>query len=348
MKTIVSFCCCALIMFLSIDLLGQANPETAVGHLDYLSNLESQLSKKYMSYMSEVAHGEKARRMEKRRDDVINSIKIAIREGGKLRPFNGDASLRDAYKNYWNVALSIFSEDYTKIVDMEEVAERSYDAMEAYLLIQEKAGEKLDSEQDKLREVFEKFAANNNIRITEGQTSKLSRKINQTGKVNKYMNQIYLISFKSSVQETMMINAFNGNDINGIEQARSSMLKYADEGLAKLDTMKSFNGDGSMITACRKVLEFRKNEGQNKFGTLVEFLIKKEEFEKIKKSLDAKPERARTEQDIAAYNNALTSYNKLVNDYNKTNNGLNAERDKVNGNFEISRKTFVGRHTPHA
>jgi hypothetical protein len=82
-------------MFMNITLHAQANPETAVGHMEYLSNLESQLSKKYMSYMSEVAHGEKARKMEKRRDDVVNSIRIAIREGGKLRPFKGDASLAD-------------------------------------------------------------------------------------------------------------------------------------------------------------------------------------------------------------------------------------------------------------
>jgi hypothetical protein len=44
--------------------------------------------------MSEVAHGNRARKMEKRRNDLLNSINEAIREG-KLRPYKGDASLRD-------------------------------------------------------------------------------------------------------------------------------------------------------------------------------------------------------------------------------------------------------------
>ena len=93
--------------------------------------------------MSEVAHGNRARKMEKRRIELLNSVNEAIQAGAKLRPYKGDASLRDAFKDYWMVLNTIFKEDYHKIVDMEEVAEQSYDEMEAYLLIQEKAGQKL-------------------------------------------------------------------------------------------------------------------------------------------------------------------------------------------------------------
>lgn len=328
-------------------LLAQTNSETPVEHMRYLSSLEQELSKKYMSYMSEVAHGGKARKLERRREDVISSVRVAIREAGKLRPYDGDASLRDAYKEYWEVLLSVFNEDYHKIVDIEEIAERSYDEMEAYLMIQEQASEKLNGEHEKLRTVYDGFAAKHNIRLIEGE-NKLSRKLEQTGKVNRYMNQVFLIIFKSSVQEDKMIQAFNEKDVAAVEQAKASLLKYSEEGLARLDTLRPFNGDGSMINACRKVLDFQKQEASSKFNAHIAFLVKAGEMEKLRKNIEAKPAHSRTAEEIDAYNQAIKDYNKLVADYNKANNELNAGRDKVRNNYEISRKTFVGRHTPHA
>src|SRR5688572_10815947 len=134
-----------LLLALTLNNCLYAQPSDGpVPHMDLFNALEEDLSKKYLSYMSEVAHGRRARKMEKRRTDLLNSVSQAINEGGKVRPYKGDASLRDAFKTYWTVLLSIFKEDYHKIVDMEEVAEQSYDAMEAYLLTQEKAKEKLN------------------------------------------------------------------------------------------------------------------------------------------------------------------------------------------------------------
>src|SRR5688572_24943164 len=133
-----------LIVLMLHDSLYAQPVEGPVAHMNLFNALEEDLSKKYLSYMSEVAHGRRARKMEKRRTDLLNSVSQAIYEGGKVRPYKGDVSLRDAYKTYWTVLLSIFKEDYHKIVDMEEVAEQSYDAMEAYLLTQEKAKEKLN------------------------------------------------------------------------------------------------------------------------------------------------------------------------------------------------------------
>ncbi len=58
--------------------------------------------------------------------------------------YNGNKALRDSAVSYLKILYSVFNEDYSKLVNMEEIAEQSYDAMEAYLLAQEKAGEKLD------------------------------------------------------------------------------------------------------------------------------------------------------------------------------------------------------------
>jgi hypothetical protein len=311
-----------------------------------LSQREELLSVNYLSYMSEVAHGGRARKMEKRRNELIATIRGSIREAEKLAPFEGDASLRDAYKDYWTVLLSVFMEEYHKIVDMEEVAEQSYDAMETYLLIQEKAGEKLDEAYGKVALAYKVFAATHHVTLVEGEQSKLSRKLDQAGKVNKYYNQLYLIYFKSAVQEGMMVAALNRNDINAIEQGRSSLSRYAGEGLTRLDTTKSFQGDGSVIATCRKVLAFQQSEAE-KFSAITNFLIKNEEFAKTKKTFDTKPAGKRTQADIDQYNNAVKELNVAVNDYNKVNEQLNKERSKMHEHWDNDGKRFFDDHVPH-
>ncbi|MBL0743126.1 LIC11966 family surface protein [Chryseolinea lacunae] len=314
--------------------------------MNLLSEQEETLSLKYLSYMSEVAHGGSARKMEKRRQDLLAAVRTAIREGGKVKPFEGDVSLRNAYVGYWNVLLSVLNEDYHKIIDMEEVAERSYDAMEAYLLMQEKADEKLNEAYLKVPAAYQAFAAKHNVQLSEGQSTKLTRKLNQTGKVNTYLHQLFLIYFKSTVQESNMIEALNKKDINGMEQNKNAMKSYAEEGLAKLDTLKPFKGDGSVITACRKVLEFQKNEA-TKISALSDFTLKNDEFEKMKKAFDAKPANSRTAAEVDTYNKSIATFNKSVQDYNKVNNELNTGRNKVLNNWETSRKRFMDLHVPH-
>jgi hypothetical protein len=334
-----------LLLTIPFHLPGQAQ-EGPVDHMNYFNDLEENLSKKYLSYMSEVAHGNRARKMEKRRTELLNSVSQAIYEGGKARPYKGDISLREAYKTYWTVLLSIFKEDYHKIVDMEEVAEQSYDGMEAYLLTQEKAKEKLNEAYTKVPKAYEAFALKHDVQLNEGQSTKLSQRLDQAGKVNSYINKVYLLFFKSNVQEGLMFKAMQSNDVNGMEQSKSSLAKFSAEGLARLDTLQAFKGDGSLITACRKVLEFQKNEADNA-SFLTDFHLKKEAFEKTKKSFDSKLAKNRTQDDIDAYNKAVNDYNKAVKDYNKTSEDLNGGREKVLNNWDVTRKRFMDLHVPY-
>jgi uncharacterized protein YpuA (DUF1002 family) len=335
-----------LVIATSLITTGVLAQAGAVEHMSALSQREEMLSQDYLSYMSTVAHGGRARKMEKRRNELIATIKGSIKEAEKLKPFEGDASLRDAYKDYWTVLLSVFNEEYHKIVDMEEVAEQSYDAMETYLLIQEKAGEKLDEAYGRVALAYKVFAARHNIKLVEGEQTRLSRKLDQAGSVNKYYNQLYLIYFKSTVQEGMMMIALNKNDINAIEQGRSSMSRYATEGLSRLDTTRAFQGDGSVIATCRKVLAFQKSEAEQ-FPVITNFMIRNEEFTKIKKTFDTKPAGKRTQADVDQYNKAVKDLNTAVNDYNKVNDQLNKDRTKMHEQWDNTTKRFFDSHVPH-
>lgn len=336
----------ACVLLVSAGSVFSQTPDSPVEYMDYLTSRETELSKKYLSYMSEVAHGNRARKMEKRRQDLITEIRKSLGDANRLKPYKGDATLRDAYKNYWDILLKVFNEDYHKIVNMEEIAEQSYDKMEAYLLAQEKAGDVLDHAQDQVHPVVRSFAAKNNIKLIETD-SRMSKQLRQVGLVNAYYHQIYLIFFKSVKQEAYVMDAFNRKDINSMEQNRTTMIRFAEEGLSKLDTLKPFKGDGSVLTACRKVLEFHKNEAEKQIPVQNDFLVKQAEFDKIRKAFEAKPAAKRTQADVDNYNKAVNDINQVLTTSNKSLEAINNGRNKVLDNWESTVKRFMEHHVPH-
>lgn len=320
--------------------------ESAVDHMRFFTSREHELSEKYMDYISQVAHGHRARKMEKRRQEVIGQIRQSLNEANRLRPYKGDPSLRDAYKTYWDILLKVFNEDYHKIVDMEEIAEQSYDQMEAYMLAQEKAGQVLADAQDQIEPVFNAFADKNNIHLVANGETKLDKQLRQAAAVNSYYHQLYLVFFKTYKQEAYVMDALNRKDINGLEQNRSTLSKFAQEGLQKIDTIKAFKGDGSLLTACRKVVEFHRFEAEKQLTAISDFLLKNDEFEKMKKAFEAKPAAKRQQADIDLYNKAVGEFNSAVQSSNKLLTVMNASRDKVLQNWDSTTKRFLELHIP--
>lgn len=317
-----------------------------VDHIDQISGMDREMQKKYISYMSAVAHSS-PRKMEKRRQELLATIQESIQHVGRVRPYKGDASLRDTYSAFLKILLTVFREDYHKIVDMEEIAEQSYDNMEAYLLAQERAGEKLRQAAEKIEPAYMLFATKHNVRLVEPEKeSKTSRKLEMIGKVNGYYHKVYLVFFKSNHQESYLVKAMSNNDLNAVEQSKNSLLSYATEGLSKLDTTKAFQGDLSLVTACRKVLEFHKMEAEQKIPVITEYLLKNDEFQKIKKAMDAKSDRQRTQADVDKYNEAVSAMNASIVKYSKTVQELNAQRKKLIDNWNSSARKFMDTHMP--
>ncbi len=168
--------------------------ETAVEYMDYIGKANESLTLKYMVYLSSVSHGKSARKVEKRRAEVLNSISETRYNIQGMPPFKGDKSYRDTSVAYLKMLNSVFNEDYGKIVNMEEIAEQSYDAMEAYMLAQEKANEKLREASKRQSDAQKVFADKNNIKLLQN-TSELEAKMKTAGEVMHHYNEVYLVFF---------------------------------------------------------------------------------------------------------------------------------------------------------
>jgi hypothetical protein len=85
-----------------------------------------------------------------------------------------------------------------------------------------------------------------------------------------------------------------------------------------------------------------------KVPLMTEFLIKRDEFEKIKKAYETKAQKQRTQADVDKYNKALEAMNAKVNQFNKTNEELNRDRSKYLDGWNNAVKQFLDNHVPSA
>ena len=184
-------------------------------YMSYINEKERDVTKKYLNYISAASHGKSLRKVEKLREQVLNSIyetRITIQG---TPAFQGDKSLKEASVAYLMLCYRVFNEDYGKIVNMEEIAEQSYDAMEAYLLAQKMANDKLDEAANKRNTVGKDFAKKFNVNLIDG-SDVLNEKMKKSSEVTDYYNEIYLMFFKCYRQEAYLIEALNKINIISI------------------------------------------------------------------------------------------------------------------------------------
>ena len=315
-------------------------------YITAINNARAEMDAKYMQYLSAAAHGRRARKVEKLRADVLESINQSKYKTTDLPKYKGDNSLRQGSIDYITMCYRVFNEDYKKIVDMEELAEQSFDEMQAYLLLQEMVTKKLTEASDKLHKTVMDFAGKYNVKIDETRST-LGSKLDVAGKLTDYTNAVFLIFFKCNWQDKEMVTAMNNKKVNDVEQSRNSLLRFANEGLSALDTLKTFNGDPTLANACREALKFYKKLAETDVPKLTDFYLKEENWAKTKKSFEAKSASSRTQADIDAYNKGVNEFNEAVNTFNKTNNVVNKDRTQMLNNWEVAQKKFADANMPY-
>jgi hypothetical protein len=316
--------------------------------VEYMENINQELSAimaDTWDYTSAVAHGKTARKIDNKRKDLIKTCQLAKNRVSRLGDFEGDKGLRDSVVAFLTLDYNVLTGDYEKIVNMEEIAEQSYDAMEAYLLAQERADQLLNDAGDRMAAEEKRFAEKNNINLLENK-GKVAKKLESAGGVMKYYNEIYLIFFKSYKQEAYLVDAMNRNDLNAMEQNKNALIATATAGLEKLAKIDAFKGDANLKAACKNMLEFYKDEATSKMPDIIDFYMKKDKVDKVKKAFDAKAESKRTNDDINQYNAAVNDMNAGLKKYNTNNDVINKNRSNLLNKWNDGAAKFMDSHVP--
>ena len=332
-----------VLLFIGVNSIQAQEKHPAVVYMDKISSEYQVISEKTWDYLSTAANSKRLRKIEKKRKQLVKSIKDARSNVSKLPAYEGDKTYRDAAITFLKINEQVIDEDFAKLMDMEEVAEQSYDAMEAYLLAKDIANQKLQDAGDDLDVVEKQFAANNGITLNETE-SELGKKIKAAGEVFGYHRGIYLIFFKAYKQEAYLLAAMQANDMAAIEQNKVALIAASEEGLAKLDTMRSFKNNRQLIQTCQRVLKFYIEEANKDVKMLAEFLLEKEKVDKAQKALEAK--KKRTQEDVDEFNKMVENVNKSSQDLNNQMNKSNNERSQLIDLWNDSVFQFTSRYIP--
>jgi hypothetical protein len=316
-------------------------------YMSAISNAQTEMNQKYMAYMSATAHVRRARKIDKMRQQALESIETSRFKTIDLPIYKGnDNSLRQSSIDYIKFCYNVFNDDYAKILNLEDIAEQSFDEMQAYILLQEKTTEKINEANNKMNEAEHAFAQKYNVNLIETKND-LTEKLDESGKLNHYRNQLYLIYFKCYWEDGEIVKALNAGKITEAEQGRNSLKRFADEGIAGLDSLKSFEGDPAMALTCKEILKFYKSMAENDMPKQMDYFLKKENFEKIKKSFDAKSGSDRTKKDVDAFNDGVKEINKGTDTYNDINKKMNSERTDAENKWNDAEKSFADTHMPY-
>lgn len=343
MKHLLSCFLLLISLFFVSNIFSQEDPGA---YMNAISNAQQDMNAKYMAYMSAAAHGRRAKKIEKMRAQVLESVQDSKSKTADLSYYKGDKTLRQSSMEYIDFCYHIFNDDYAKIVNMEDIAEQSFDEMQAYILLQEKTEEKMHEAEQKMQDAQTAFAAKYNVKMVETH-SELGDKMEVASKLNRYQNNVYLIFFKCNWEDGELTEALNNHKLNDAEQARNALISYAGDGLKGLDSLKSFNGNASLYMACKQALQWYKKTAENDLPKVTDYYLKEDNFEKIKKSFAAKPESSRTKPDVDAYNKAVNDMNAAANTFNAINNKMNTDRTNVINNWNKAEKDFQDTNMPH-
>jgi len=319
------------------------NFEDPGAYMQHISTQHSNISKRFLSYNSAASHGKRAKKVEKLREQLLDEVQEARMNISGMPKFKGDAAYRDSSVSFMKFYYNILNDDYSKIVNMEEIAEQSYDEMEAYIMLQEQVDKKMEEANERMHTAQKLFASQNNINLVSS-NDEMSEKMKTVGDVNAHYHQVYLAFFKPYLQSQTLAKSIEKGNISGIEQDKNALQKYAQEALTKLETIKPYGGDAALKGACKQLMQFYIKQSTDYIKPITDFLLVQERFETIKKDFEKKSDHDQKEVD--GYNKAVNDINAASGKYNQANKDI-FERGKENlDNWNKTVTGFFDEHMP--
>lgn len=335
-----------MVVFLTTSHLVAQTKSPGVAYLDEINKLYKPVKKDMWDYTKSISHGRSAKVVDKRRSELIETSNTALFNAKKLDGFNGNEKLKDSIVAYFTIVNLVLKEDYAKLVDLEAIAEDSYDAMEAYMSAKDKANDKWGEAAKAVDKEYKEFAKENNITLIDVD-DELEKKMDIANDVYEHYNEVYLIFFKSYKQEVYALDAIVKKDINALEQNRMALKATAEEGLEKLKSTNPYSNDKAMVYATQELLKFYIDEVEKVFVKTSDYLLKYENFEKIKTSFEKIKEKNRTKDDVDEYNNAANELNEAAKAYNDTNKASYDERSKLIDNWNKTASKYTDKYVPN-
>ena len=327
------------------DIKCQSTRKNPSEYMAYIGQKYNGLSLQFYQYMSAIAHSNNARKIEKRRSELLTLSWDTYTDVRTMPLYQGNRTLRDSAAAYLKINHRVLKEDFDKILDMEAIAERSYDDMEAYVIAQREARNKLDVANIKMLVEQKKFAARYNLILVE-RNDELFLRMQEANAVLNYLNKVYLTFFKSHKYEIYLLESLTAKSTKEIAEYRQRLTMTAKKGMSYLDELGSFQGDPSLKIACHDLLRFYYSEAAEDVTDMINYIYAEDEFRIMKTWYDDLPTEERTAENVGIYNAAVRKMNETSDAYNSSNQHLNKDRLTMLQAWRDAYDEFLERHIP--
>lgn len=337
-----------LIALLTLAIITQSSAQSsqiaqAGQYLEKIGAQFENIRAQQLSYQSAVAHSKKKRQIEEERRELNKAQLVAKSVISKMSCFENDCALRDTILYCLDISYKAYKEEYDKIIDMEEQAEKSYDVMELMMNIQDEVDRKLNEAYDAYGKEWEGFANKYGIQILEDK-SKEAKKSHSNAETNDYLNKIFLKNYRIRVQENVFFDALSTKDVATMQLCINSINENIEKTMEEIKTIPDHKNDPSVKNAYIKTLENSKTNATTNFPKIVQFFLASENFTKIKAAFDNKKKSERTQKDVDEYNNALQQYNNGIAEYNTLQSNAVNNTNKINDKLEETIRLFMKKH----
>lgn len=345
MKFIIAVFSITIFGFLTSFSTQAQTVEGSAEYMDALSPAFDKIKVKTWDYLSAVSQGRGAFLIESSRQSLLNEI-IDAKEEIMLAPsFNGNDEFRQALISYFTKTAAILQEDYDNILDMEAIAQETYDAMEAYLLAKEKANEKLDEAYFFLLTAQKKFADDNKLILHRPEDDLMTQKIEKTGRILSYYNKTYLIFFRVFKQESKVMAALQKDDLEDFNWNNKILEFEGGIALEKMKSMPAFEGDSTLLKAAMVSLEFYMREATLDAKSTAAYYESKKAYAKAKEEFEKIPQEELVQADADKINTIGREYNKTVAEFHAMNKERNRERVNHLNRWNEEVEKFFKKHS---
>lgn len=319
------------------------NAAEATEYMKKIIERHDNVIKKYLSYNSAAAHGKKNNKVERLKNNLIDEVAKSKKKISGMDGFNGNTAYRDSAAGFMDFYYKVLVDDYDKIVDLDEITEKSYNELEAYLMLRHQVDKKLDAANDRMQQAQNIFAQQNNIKLVDAD-DELREKMKIVISVNEYYHKLYLIFFKPFLQDKNITRRINKGDVSSVKKDTAELKKYIQEAMIKLETAGPYDADSSLKKACIQLLQFYERKMSVYLKPLTDYYIANDKFEKAKKEYQQIKEP--TQQNADVYNAAVNEINVAKGRYNETNTNMYAANKEYTRNWNKAVHAFLDRHMP--
>ncbi len=322
-----------------------AQGEEAVEYMEDISDPFKPLKRKIWRYQKSITKGHNKRRVKRRKEKILDELKEARQEVREIGTFEGDGTLKDGILQYFEIMEVVLTEDYDKIMDLQKIKRKSYDQMETYLKAQDKVKKKLNEASRKFSEAEKEFAETYDIDLKDKEEGRLDEKMRKASKAIAYYNEVFLILYKCKIQEMYLQDAIGKKNLTAIEQHRDKLEKYAKEGKKALRKKDPYKGDSRLLRKGKDILRFYERKVGRHLDKVTEYLVEKQEFDKVKKRMENKDKSERTKEMVDRYNKLANKMNRLGKEHQKALQKMQKKSQEHWEEWRGKKEDFYDKHT---